>query len=249
MTKNIHIYGTYGAETGVLGWILEQSPTYKTKNFSFDPERIKEDHADPWDNHSHDPNHWSHKWIEIQETEHSEMEGIEDIINAHPMPSIWGISYGAWFNKYWDIDNLIKIAIEPTEEMFLYYWKVYAERPITNIKESIDMHIHDHAQDDQTYKEWMYNTFNEYLTMDSVPFWKLQTAFHWGYDRIATNDDINDAMSKAKENFPTYPADMYIDLHEINLKDICQELECEYTDKMQEQLDIYYNYCKNKAIV
>ena len=71
------------------------------------------------------------------------------------------------------------------------------------IEESFDMHIHDHRQDDPVYKEHMYKTFGEYLQMEEVEFWKLQTAFHWGLDRIAQDKDEQHfiEMNMQHENF------------------------------------------------
>ena len=238
MKQNVHIYSQNGAETGVLGWILQQSPTYVTKNFRCSDDLFTK-FRDPWDNHNSDPNHWSHRWIEIQEEQWSEMELLEEeIVSKFPTPSLWGISYGAWANDDWEPETLTRVYINNTEKLFRYWWKIYAKRPIKDIKESFDMHIHDHRQDDPVYKERMYDVFGEYLQMEQVEFWKLQTAFHWGLDRIAQDSDEQHfiEMNMQHENF--YEADIIIeDMFDIDLKDLCNELGCEYT----EQMKIEYN--------
>lgn len=242
MKQNVHIYSQNGAETGVLGWILEKSPTYVSTNFKFSGEL--EPFRDAWDNHNTDPDHWSHRWIQIQEEQWSDMELLEDeIVSKYPSPSVWGISYGAWANDDWEPETLTRVYIKNTKKLFNYWWNVYAKRPIRDIKESMDMHIHDHKQDDPEYKKYMYETFGEYLNMYEVEFWKLQTAFHWGLDRIAQDDDEEHfiKMNMQHENF--YKADIVIeDFFNIDLKELCDKLGCKFVDSMQDEYNIFLEF-------
>jgi len=239
--NNVHIYGVYGFETGVLGWILEQSPTYISNNFKFNAESTE----DPWDNHTDDPNHWSHKWIEIQETAGVDTSQLDELMAAHGTPSVVGISYGAWMNNDWDAPTTIKIGIQATDRVFDAWWQAYATRTISDVRESIDMHIHDHRQDDPEYRKYMYHYFGEYAEMESVSFWKLQTAFHWEWKTIATDEDEEAARLYAKQTFPRYPADIMVDIMNLDLQDLCKKLGCEYAPGMQEQYDLYLDYCEN----
>ena len=61
---------------------------------------------------------------------------MEDIINSHSGRGVWGISYGAWDPKEWE-SSAYKIGLKTTEESFNYYWKLYANRPIDDIKEQL----------------------------------------------------------------------------------------------------------------
>ena len=107
------------------------------------------------------------------------------------------------------------------------------------------MHIHDHRQDDPVYKERMYKIFGEYLQMEEVEFWKLQTAFHWGLDRIAQDEDEQHfiEMNMQHENF--YEADIVIeDMFDIDLKDLCNKLGCEYVEAMQTEYNRFLTFAE-----
>jgi len=242
MKQNVHIYGQNGAETGVLGWILEQSCTYVSNNFRCS-NNFYELFRDPWDNHNNDPDHWSHRWIEIQEEQWSDMELLEEeIVSKYPSPSVWGISYGAWANEGWIPDTLTRVYIENTPELFDYWWSVYAKRPIRDIKESMDMHIHDHKQDNEKYRERIYSMFGEYLEMESVEFWKLQTAFHWGLDRIAVDEDEQHFIDMNRNHDNFYDYDIAVDILNLDIKDLCSKLGCEYTETMQEEYNKFLQF-------
>lgn len=249
MKKHVHIYSSAGPDCGALGWVLEKSPTYTTTNFKLNEDELHEKDIDPWDNHSDDHDHWSHKMIEAQELRDPAFVPImEDIINSHSGRGVWGISYGAWDQKEWE-SSAYKIGLKTTEESFNYYWKLYANRPIDDIKESIDMHIHDHHQDDPKYKEYMYTTFAEYLEMDEVPFWKLQSAFWWGFKEIATDEDIKKAkmIARPATYCPRYPADFWIeDIFDLDLEDLCNKIDCVYTEEMQQAYDFWVKWAKEQ---
>ena len=91
MDRLVHVFGYYGSEASVLGWILEQSPSYSTNNFMRNLRWLNDPHQDPWDNHSGDKTHWTHKWIYHQER--GELDELNKIMTA---PGVWGISYGSW---------------------------------------------------------------------------------------------------------------------------------------------------------
>ena len=175
MKKHVHIYSSAGPDCGALGWVLEKSPTYTTTNFKLNEDELHEKDIDPWDNHSDDHDHWSHKMIEAQELRDPAFVPImEDIINSHSGRGVWGISYGAWDQKEWE-SSAYKIGLKTTEESFNYYWKLYANRPIDDIKESIDMHIMINGR--SKYTEYMYTTFAEYLEMDERHFGNCKVLF------------------------------------------------------------------------
>lgn len=241
--KDVHIYGNYGAEVGSLGWILQQSPTYKTENFKFNERELGNKFNDPWDNHSHDPNHWSHTWIEIQEN-HKDLSSLNEIMLAGESPGIWGVSYGAWRVSHWDTPAT-KLGIISTEKVFKFWWNCYMERIIYNPKESIDMHIHDHKQDDPEYKKYMYELCSDYLKLDAIPFWKLQCVFHWGFGRTVNDGDKTQAYNRAYNDSKGYPADIWVDMFDLDIEKLCSILECEYTPEMQKQYKIYLDYCEN----
>lgn len=241
--KNVHVYGTFGAEVGILGWILEQSPSYKTKNFTCTEQQLLSTQSDPWDNHNADPDHWSHKWIEIQESQTS-FDKLNDIIASGDQPGVWGISYGMWHKDKWETPA-IKLGIKGTPRVFKFWWKNYMERIILNPKRAFDMHIHDHHQDDPVYKKHMYETYADYFKEDTIPFWKLQCAFHWGFDRCVTDADKDKALEIASDNSNPYPADIWVDIFSLDIKELCSKLECKYTEEMEKQYKIYLAYCEN----
>tara|TARA_B100000035_G_C21033672_1_gene569736 strand:+ start:1444 stop:2205 length:762 start_codon:yes stop_codon:yes gene_type:complete len=249
MKKHVHIYSSAGPDCGALGWVLEKSPTYASTNFKLNEDFLDKINVDPWDNHSQDHNHWSHKMIEAQELDDPAYVPImEDIINSNNDRSVWGISYGAWDQKEWE-SNAYKIGITTTDENFDYYWKLYANRPIDDIQESMNMHIHDHHQDNPQYREYMYTTFADYLKEDEVPFWKLQSAFWWGFKECAKDEDVNKAkkIARSPDFKPCYPADFWIeDIFDLDLEDLCNKIDCIYTEEMQQAYDFWVKWAKEQ---
>lgn len=249
MKQHVHIYSSAGPDCGALGWVLEKSPTYVTKNFTLNREDLTEIDVDPWDNHSDDHEHWSHSFIEAQEcNDPFYVNVMEDIIKNNSIGrGVWGISYGAWDQPIWE-SSAYKIGIETTEDTFSYYWKLYANRPIDDIKQSMDMHIHDHKQDDPVYREYMYTTFADYLTQDEIPFWKLQSAFWWGWKECAKDEDYIKAKEIAKpDRRCIYPADIWIDdIFNLDLQDLCNKINCEYTQEMQDAYDFWVKWAKEQ---
>lgn len=248
MKKHVHIYSSCGPDAGALGYVLEMSPTYNSKNFTLNEDDLLEKDVDPWDNHSEDHNHWSHTFIEVQEqNDVTLVHKLEDIMNSIDGRGVWGISYGAWDQQVWD-SSAYKIGLQTTDETFDYYWKLYANRPIDDVKESMDMHIHDHKQDDPVYREYMYTTFADYLKEDEIPFWKLQSAFWWGWKECAKDEDYIKAKQIAKPpEHCDYPADIWIeDVFNIDLFKLCNTIQCEYTLEMQNAYDFWVDWAKEQ---
>ena len=240
MDDIVHVYGHYGAEAGVLGWLLENSPSYITNNFCRKLEKLNNPHNDPWDNHStdFDNTHWQYKWIEAQE------KGDFDTLNNIMTPGVWGISYGTFPQDIW-YTTATKILVAPTDRVFEYYWKCYMERNILDVKNAFDMHINDHHQNNATYKECMYNTFGAYLKQNSVPFWKLQSAFHWGWKAIASNDDLQIAKDTAKNLIHNtgYNPDITVDIFELDLSALCSKLKIKHSKIMEREYAMFLDYC------
>ena len=248
MKKHVHIYSSSGPDAGALVYILEMSPTYSSNNFTCNEDDFLEKDVDPYDNHSDEHDHWSHTFIEVQEQDDPTIVyKLEDIMNSIDGRGVWGISYGAWDQQVWE-SSAYKIGLKTTDQTFDYYWKLYANRPIDDIKESMDMHIHDHKQDDPVYREYMYTTFADYLTQDEIPFWKLQSAFWWGWKSCATDDDYIKAKEIAKPTeYCDYPADIWIeDVFNIDLLNLCNKIQCVYTLEMQNAYDFWVAWAKEQ---
>jgi len=239
MTRNVHLYGKYGAEVGVLGWILERSDTYLSSNFIYDTAQL-----DPWDNHSDLDTHWTHTWIEIQESGR-QLDRLNQIMDTGPTPGVWGISYGAWKAPRWHTDAF-KVGILQTEQACDYYWKNYALRTIHDVKEAFDLHIHDHYQNDSDRKKYMYNTYADYLERDSIAFWKLQAIFHWGFDRTVTDADYEAAKQEVRRGTSRYPADITLDIFSLDIENLCSILECKYNENMTHQYNLFLEYAKQQ---
>ena len=57
--NNAFIYSEVPMYSSVLGWILQQSPSYESEYFVFNNSIFnKSSRLDPWDNHSDDPDNW-----------------------------------------------------------------------------------------------------------------------------------------------------------------------------------------------
>ena len=253
MAGLVHVFGYYSFEANVLGWILENSPSYRTHNFRRRLENLNDPHNDPWDNHALDDlgeEHWTLEWTKHQEA--GDFESLNKMMRRFPLDTgVFGVGYAGWGSGEKWITPATRILINPTQRLFDYYWKCYAERPITNIKHSMDMHILDHHQNDPEYKNYIYDTFVDYLKEDSVPFWKLQTAYHWGWKTCATDDDLAKAKQIALDEAISnvYEPDITVDLFELDIIDLCSKLECTYInsngiDSMEREYNVFINYCE-----
>ena len=132
-----------GLDVDDVGFFLYcDGDRFTTNNFLRNQRWLDDPHQDPWDNHSGDKMHWTHKWIYHQER--GELDELNNIMTA---PGVWGISYGAWpqTKRKWETPATC-ILVEPTQKTFDFYWQCYAERPIYDVQNSFDMHILDHHQ-------------------------------------------------------------------------------------------------------
>ncbi len=239
MDRLVHVFGYYGSEASVLGWILEQSPSYSTNNFMRNLRWLNDPYNDPWDNHSRDELDWTHKWIYHQER--GELEELNKIMTG---PGVWGVSYGAWpqTKTKWKTPAVC-ILLEPNQRTFDYYWRCYAERPINDVQNSFDMHILDHHQNNPDYRKYMETKWGKYLEQPGIAFWKLQTCYHWGWTEYATDEDLPKAKAIAQNIEHTYHPDMMLDLFDLDLSKLCSKLEIEHTRFMDREYAMFLDYC------
>ena len=266
------IYSQIPMMASVLGWVLEQSDSYESNYFDFRQngfdERKKGCYLDPWDNHSDDPDNWSHYFIEDVEDRNlaCDFTWLNEFANSFKCNTIFGLSYGGWEKTVsWDNNNVNKIVIQPSDKMFDLFWKVYESRLISPVEllENIQMHVHDHKQDNKIYNERMMNEIYpkalEYANRGELEFWQLQYCFH--------HDGVNVPSPEEKENIKNMikhdicqdlgaeteirwqvfcdSAIVIEDLFNIDLEGLCKELNIVYNEKIGIEYKKFLEYAND----
>jgi hypothetical protein len=257
--KHAYIYNEEGMFTSVLGWILQQSNSYDSNFFRFgwttDNNTIAP-HTDPWDNHSLEPAHWSHAYIEHIEQVDNNFVWIDNFVNDFKSRSIFGLSYGAW-NKSaaWTNESVELISIKSSRKTVEIFFDCYHARPLSaeDVVESLNMHIHDHHQDNLEYRRWVYDTYGEKAIAmakdNNLEFWQLQFMFHHdgiSFPDISERDNIintyvthileeSHAFTK-RNNYKEF------DILDLNLHNVCNQLSIEYSDAMLVEYNRFLDY-------
>jgi hypothetical protein len=258
------IYSSEGQPTGALGWFLQQSESYKSNFFTVGEHNLVEAylHPDPWDNHSSDPDHWSHQYIECIEKMDDDFAWINSFVSGFTKRTIFGLSYGAWSKLIpWKNKTVDLIYIEPTEQTYQLFFNSYLRRPVDMdfVKESIDMHVHDHHQDDPVYREHIYSSvYNDalkYAELGELRFWQLQHCFHHGGTEIPS-PDRHDEMRKitfSDKIAPYYEKNekrcIVVDIFNLDIKNICEKLDIIYNDKMEYEYQRFLKFADDIAQV
>lgn len=259
--KNTFIYAGNMVDAGILGYILERSPTYVSSNFLLNEDLLDNPNMDPWDNHADDDDHFSHTLVEYQEDETTDFSDFIKTIELQDTPGVFGLSYGAWKKEIpLDHNNLNLVYIEESTRSFNMWFKMYMERVIPDVKNDIDMHIHDHYQDDPVYKEHMYNTFMvpyvEASKKSPVYFWMLQTCFHHNYDYVVKGTEEEKIAFKSllmddvgENRFKRYNTGLdqcyTVDMFDLDIPALCVKLNIEYADSMQTAYQQFKDYVTN----
>ena len=138
MDKHAFIYSEIPMYSSVLGWILQQSSSYQSNYFVFNEYCYKaEERNDPWDNHSDDPNDWSHAFIEDVEDENlsNDFTWLNEFVDSFKCNTIFGLSYGAWGkNKSWHNNNINEIIDD--SELILLSKKIEDDNFLEKIKKN-----------------------------------------------------------------------------------------------------------------
>ena len=172
--------------------------------------------------------------------------------------TVFGLSYGGWTKSLpWDNKNVDLICVESNDKTVELFIDTYLKRTMTpeEVEESLNMHIHDHHQDDEDYRKHIYNIVGEKAIRyaqdnQQIEFWQLQYCFHHGGDRLLEKDEI-DIMKKKYYNaimeaqsFTTLNHDRikYYDIFNLDLKKISEDLNIEYVDKMQQEYNVFIDF-------
>ena len=262
--KHTHIYSQVSMLSSALGWILQQSDSYGSNYFRRRSRLLLENRIDPWDNHSDDPNYWTHPYIEEIERSDGNFTWIDEFVKGFDTRSIFGLSYGAW-NKTspWRNETVDSIYIMETDRLFDLFYESYEKRKISidELLPSFDMHIHDHKQDDALYRDNMMSTVYpqalEYAERDELEFWQLQHCFHHRGVSIPCHDDIHDIKMQIKtdimqcNNYYLNNESVLIidDMFDIDLKSLCKQLDIVYNSNMETEYNKFLDYAINVAQV
>jgi len=263
MIKHSHIYTSDGMFTGVLGHILEQSDSYKSSNFCFNSSLYndimmgREQNRDPWDNHSMDKDHWSHKYIQHIEIADRSFEWLNSFVDSFNHPTVFGISYGAYSKKdSWNNKQVQHIGSKYNREMTLIYFHCYFCREFNtdDVIESLDMHIHDHFQDDPEYRKYAMEKFGnaaiQISKSEPIEFWQLQSCYHHGYEGIPDKnrkDEFIEHITSSNKQSSIFldNNDVYtIDPFDIDMYSICDKLEIQPNKKMNRSINQWNKFTK-----
>lgn len=256
--KHVHIYTPEGMQTGVLGYILEQSTSFYSNNFQFNQQvfdAFMESSAksvDPWDNHNLSHEHWSHSYIEATETCDDNFVWLNNFVHSFEARSVFGMSYGGYCKSTaWQNPILQHVGTQYNEDMFRIWFECYMTRKLNNrlVTESLRTHIHDHHQDDPEYKERVMQGYGSVaLQMDTVEFWQLQACYHHQHNSLPDldyKDTFRDYLMKQSMedfDFNVHNDVYYVDPLNINVYNICTDLNIEHTDAMQQSVDNWNLY-------
>tara|TARA_B110000495_G_C22992838_1_gene584908 strand:- start:481 stop:1278 length:798 start_codon:yes stop_codon:yes gene_type:complete len=258
MNKHAFIYSEIPMYASVLGWILQQSDSYESNYFKFNKSWADNyiERNDPWDNHSDDPDNWSHAFIEDIEDKnlHTNFTWLDNFVDSFTCNTIFGLSYGAWKkSKPWLTTNN-EIVIQPSSKMFDLFYEVYERRTVSpeQLLENIQMHVHDHKQDNKEYNEHMMNTIYPsaltYAEHGVLEFWQLQYSFQHGGDTVPSITEMESIKHKIKtdifnDSFQTNSNTIVIeDLFDINLKELCKRLNIVYNDNIETEYNKFVKY-------
>lgn len=277
MKEHAYIYSYEGMTAGIVGWILQGSPSYKTNYFKFFQNHINqedgsiidghpefEEHSDPWDNHSEDDDHWSHKYIENLEVDNDDFSWFDNFVNTFPGRGIFGLSYGSYQKtSIWNNPNVNIIFsrgstpenIKRYKDLFIYtYWKRTFD--LEQMIESIDMHTHDHHADCSTYKfKLMFRLGNaeKYARQNKLEFWQLQMLYHHDYDELPDQTPeeyeklyklYDEEVGNSESRFHLDPNVIKVDIFDLDLKQTCAELEIEYVAEMEDRYEWFKKFCR-----
>lgn len=215
MKDHAYIYSYEGMTASILGWILQQSPSYSTEYFCYSPHNIARDgsilttvpkflpNSDPWDNHSDDDFDWSHEYIACIEKNNLEFDWLNGFVKTFPGRGIFGLSYGAYMKKsVWSNPDVNVILSQgETEESRDRYRRLFInaywnrEFDMEELIEGIDMHVHDHKDSDPEYKtellKKMAPAFNLIDKQGFVRFWQCQMVYHHDWEDFPLETEEN----------------------------------------------------------
>lgn len=255
--KHAHIYSSTPMAASLLGWILQQSDSYKSNFFVCDDENLEKAHMDPWDNHSAAEDDWSHAYIEDIESDVTryEFDWLDSFVDSFVVRSIFGLSYGEWKKSIvWHNSKLDTILILSTDRLRELFYESYERRLVDKetFLENIKMHVHDHRQNDESYNEYIMNLIYEdglkCIENDSLEFWQMQYCFHHkgnGIPDKSSEDTIKQQiMSELTDDTVCYDG-IEVDLFNLDLKALCKQLDIVYNDKMEEEYNKFLDYVNN----
>jgi len=215
MKDHCYIYSYEGMSASIVGWILEQSPTYKSDNFKFSEYLELElvhkfwqpgdrTDIDPWDNHSDNPSSWTHAYIESIEQDNNDFSWMDNYVANLDVRTIFGLSYGAYSKQtVWKNPNCNIVIVGPPDydhpntekykKMFaIAYWS--RKFDLNELVQSFDMHVHDHHGDNEDYRIALgrrLGNARQEAAEGKLEFWQLQAAYHHGYPEVPTNTPEN----------------------------------------------------------
>ena len=257
--QHAFVYSSMPMMASLLGWILQQSDSYKSNYFRYDALAV-----DPWDNHSDDPDNWSHAFIEDVEDEvlGNDFTWLNEFVDSFKCNTIFGLSYGGWRkNKPWYNNNIFEILILPTNRLFDLFYQVYEKRLVSpnELLENIKMHVHDHKQDNKIYNERMMNEIYpnalEYAKRNELEFWQLQYCFHHGGASIPALSEMNNIKNTIQSeisstNFVKNNDTVVIeDLFNINLKELCKNLNIIHNEHMELAYNKFLDFVDEKELI
>ena len=261
--KHAHIFSAVPMLSSSLGWILQQSDSYKSEHFKCETRFLSETKIDPWDNHvdfTDDADDWSRLYIEEIERNDDDFSWLNGFVDGFTDRSIFGLSYGDWRKSVpWNNESIDTIYINPTDRLFNLFYESYEKRTITpdELIHSMNTHIHDHKQDDAEYRanmmKHMYPTALKYAERGELEFWQLQHCFHHGGNAIPSPEEITTIIAEIKDDIMT-DSKSYLsrtstlvidDLFNLDLEVLCKDLDIVYNSKMTAEYKKFINYATN----
>lgn len=264
MNPHAYIYSFDGMSTGVLGWILQDSPSYKTEFFQMDSASLyqKEISHDPWDNHGDNEKHWSHKYIKNLEVKNDDFSWFDNFVDSFPGPGIFGLSYGSYQKtSVWKKPNVKVLLSTPLDDsskakyktMFIEtYWK--RKLDVEDLVESVDMHTHDHKEDCSVYKFTLLGRIQRAIDLAKerqLEFWQLQMIYHHEYDHVPeqTEEEYTKLYALYDEEVHSETSLLHndkdvikADLFNLDLKELCTQLQIEYCEEMEHNYNQFLDW-------
>ena len=215
MKDHCYIYSFEGMSASIVGWIIQQSPSFKSDNFKFSEYLELElvhkfwqpgdrNDIDPWDNHSEDTDNWTHDYIQAIEKNDNDFDWMDDFVASLDVRTVFGLSYGAYSKRsVWNNPNCHVVIVGPPsyehentnkyKKMFaMAYWSRKFDQ--NELVESFDMHVHDHHGDNEDYRialgRRLGNSRQE-AADGTLEFWQLQAAYHHDYPVVPDNTPEN----------------------------------------------------------
>tara|TARA_R110002074_G_scaffold166179_5_gene326573 strand:+ start:1822 stop:2610 length:789 start_codon:yes stop_codon:yes gene_type:complete len=258
--------------SSLLGWILQQSDSYESTHCVIHEHALDEKkigfYLDPWDNHSDDPDNWSHAFIEDVEDENlgDNFTWLNEFVDSFKCNTIFGLSYGEWRKtKSWENSNVNKIAIPTSDKIFNLFYEVYERRSVSPAQclKNIQMHVHDHKQDEPVYNERMMNEIYpkalEYANRGELEFWQLQYCFHHNGADVPGPEERENIKNIIKQEIAIDTSNDYDlrwsifiedaivieDLFNIDLKGLCKQLNIVYNERIGIEYKKFLDYAND----